>query len=306
MMVARKKFLIPAMALFLACADLALESDRTPISIDISPRGGLYLEGESEKLKVEVRDQNGELMPVPSWAPKWRISDATIAEVAADGTMTAVGGGEVVVVAEVAGMAAATRFRMNPSQVRLSLGAVYLNQVAQNKEGHRFADSRATGSPAGLRGRGPDQLLSPQRQGQAVPRGRGGLPRGVPAHGRLDFEDDRGVESPGLVQRLRSRPPRPARGRNGGRARPEGLVPLAPGSQTRYPQTGTMALDVVAPPPLRQIFVPTFAALTPDQGVHGWTDGLNPDSPSWAWAGRSCRWAPWRSRSTTTTAQGRT
>ncbi len=279
MMVARKKFLIPAMALFLACADLALESDRTPISIDISPRGGLYLEGESEKLKVEVRDQNGELMPVPSWAPKWRISDATIAEVAADGTMTAVGGGEVVVVAEVAGMAAATRFRMNPSQVRLSLGAVYLNQVAQNKEG---TVSLIPGRPALLRVFVVGDQTSYYRPSVRVRLFQGDEEVFHEVYPPMGDSTSKTIVESNLQDSYNGFVPghlvRPGVGMVV-ELDPEGLVPLAPGSQTRYPQTGTMALDVVAPPPLRQIFVPTFAALTPDQGVHGWTDGLNPDSP---------------------------
>ena len=49
-MLARKKSLILTVGVFLACADLALEADRIPTSIDISPRGGFYQEGESVKL----------------------------------------------------------------------------------------------------------------------------------------------------------------------------------------------------------------------------------------------------------------
>lgn len=275
---ARKESLIPVLAVFLACADLALESDRIPTSIDISPRGGFYLEGESEKLKVEVRDQNGELMTVPSWAPRWKITDTTIAQVARDGTMTAVGGGEVVVGVEVAGMAAATRFRMNPSEVLLSLGAAYVNQVAQNR---RATVSLVPGRPALIRVFVIGDQTSYYHPSVRVTLFQGDEevyqevfpPRGDSTSKTIvesNLEDSHNGFVPGHLIR-------PGVGMVI-ELDPEGVVPLAPGSQTRYPETGTMALDVIEPPMLRQIFVPTIAAFTPDRGVHGWTDGLTPDS----------------------------
>ena len=59
---------------------------------------------------------------------------------------------------------------------------------------------------------------------------------------------------------------------------PEGLVPLAPGSQTRYPATGSMMLNVVEPPHLRQVIVPTLTVLSPNESVYDWTDDLNAQS----------------------------
>ncbi len=59
---------------------------------------------------------------------------------------------------------------------------------------------------------------------------------------------------------------------------PEGLVPLAPGSQTRYPATGSTRLNVVEPPHLRQVIVPTLTVLSPNESVYDWTDDLNAQS----------------------------
>ncbi len=278
-MLARKKSLILTVGVFLACADLALEADRIPTLIDISPRGGFYQEGESVKLNVEVRDQNDELMPVPSWAPKWKISDPTIAEVSRNGTMTAVGGGEVVVGVEVAGLATATRFRMNPSQVQLSAGAIYLNQAAQNKRG---TVTLIPGRPAFVR-----VFVVGDQTSYYHPSVRVRLfhedaevfhevfpPMGDSTSRNVvesNLEDSHNGLVPGhLIQPGVSMVVE---------LDPEGVVPLAPGSQTRYPVEGTMELDVVEPPTFRQIFVPTIASLTPDLGVHNWTDGLNPNSP---------------------------
>lgn len=273
----RKESLLLTAGVFLACADLALESDRIPTTIDISPRGGFYTEGESERLTVEVRDQNGELMPIPTWAPKWKVSDATIAEVSLNGTMTAVGGGEVVVGVELGGLATATRFRMNPSEVELS-AVFYLNQVAQNKRG---AVSLIPGRPALFR-----VFVVGDQTSYYYPSVRVRLFDGdteifqelLPALGdstskvvvESNLEDSYNARIPGhLIQ--------PGVGMVV-ELDPEGVVPLAPGSQTRYPEVGTMPLDVAEPPTLRQIFVPTIAALTPDRGVHSWTNGINPDS----------------------------
>ena len=63
--------LAPGLAalLVIGCADLALESDRTPTDLEISPRGGLISKDETLQLEVVIRDQNGEEMTVPSWAP---------------------------------------------------------------------------------------------------------------------------------------------------------------------------------------------------------------------------------------------
>ena len=269
---------LAATVLVAACADLALESDRIPTSFDISPRSGFYMEGESERLKVVVLDQNGDTMPVPSWAPHWTVSDSTIAQVSQNGTMTAVGGGEVVVWAEVAGKGAAARFRMNPTDVELSVGAFYLNQAAQNKRG---TVSVIPGRPALARIFVVGDQTSYYHPSVRFRLFQGGeevfhevLPPLSDSTSKLviesNLEDSYNVFIPGHLIR-------PGVGVVI-ELDPEGVVPLAPGTQTRYPAEGVMALDLVEPPLLRQIFIPTLAALTPDRGVHNWTNGLNPDS----------------------------
>ena len=275
-MLVRKVSLALTVAVFAACGDFALEADRIPTSIDISPRGGFYQEGESEKLRVEVLDQHGELMSVPSWAPTWKVSDPTIAEVALNGLMTAVGGGEVVVGVEVAGMAAATRFRMNPSEVQLS-AVFYLNQVAQNR---RSTVSLIPGRPALARVFVVGDQTSYYRPSVRVRLFQDGVEvysEVYPALGdstsknivESNLEDSHNGFVPGhLIQ---------PGVRMVVELDPEGVVPLATGSRTRYPETGAMELDVVRMPRLRQIFVPTIAAHTPDRGVHNWTDGIGPD-----------------------------
>lgn len=270
---------LAATLLTAACADLALESDRIPTSFEVSPRGGLYVEGESERLKVVVLDQNGDTMAVPSWAPHWSVSDTTIAQVSQNGTMTAVGGGEVVVGVQLAGQGAAARFRMNPTDVELSVGAFYLNQAAQNKRG---TVALIPGRPALARIFVVGDQTSYYRPSVRFRLFQGDeevfhevLPPLSDSTSKLviesNLEDSYNVFVPGhLVQ--------PGVGAVI-ELDPEGVVPLAPGSQTRYPAEGAMALDLVEPPLLRQIFVPTISAVNADRGVHGWTDGINPESP---------------------------
>ena len=60
---------------------------------------------------------------------------------------------------------------------------------------------------------------------------------------------------------------------------PEGVVPLAPGSRTRYPLEGSSLVGVAEPNLFRQIMVPTVSTQSQDQGVHDWTDGLTAESP---------------------------
>lgn len=59
---------------------------------------------------------------------------------------------------------------------------------------------------------------------------------------------------------------------------PDGILPLADGSQTRFPASGVAALDVVEVPPMRLTVVPVVEAAVPDFSVHDWTDGVADDS----------------------------
>lgn len=278
MMIARGVVLMLGAVLLVACADLALEADRIPTSVEITPRGGFYTEGETEKLKVLVRDQNGEEMPVPSWAPTWKISDSTIAQVALDGTMSTVGGGEVVVGVEVAGMAAVTRFRVNPSEVDLAAPLIYFNQAAQSR---RRPVDVIPGKSALLRVFVVGDQTSYYRPSVRVTLYRDEavvLQEVMPAQSdstskqiiEAGLEDSYNVHIPGHLM--------DASVRMVVELDPEGVVPLGPGAQTRYPAEGSMPIELVDPPLMRQIMIPTIAVLNPSNAGVNWAEGLNPGS----------------------------
>ncbi len=60
---------------------------------------------------------------------------------------------------------------------------------------------------------------------------------------------------------------------------PEGDLPLAAESRTRFPEEGSDSLEVVAVPPMRLTLVPVVEAAQPDTSVLAWTRGVNRDSP---------------------------
>jgi len=275
------KTILAAAVLAWGCADLAMEAERIPTSITLSPDTGLLTVGEPTKLEFVVRDQNGEVMTVPSWAPPiWEVSDELVAQVSRDGTLTGTRGGRVRVGVRLAGVTAEARFRMNPRQVRLSAPVIYLNQVAQNRSG---TVSLIAGRPALLRvfavSDQPNWLDAPAvvvtlLQDDGVVFGRPLPPETehIPAAisesntiGSYDIEVPGSVIRPGVRMVVE--------------LDPEGVVPLAPGSRTQYPEEGSMELDVIEPPLLRQIFVPTLSTLSPNESVYDWTDGLEPGSP---------------------------
>ena len=265
--------------LFTACADLALEYDRIPTDMEILPNGGLISEDEQVQLEVVVRDQHGEEMPVPSWAHVlWEVSEEAIVSLDASGLMSPQQGGETAVRASLAGLGAAARFRINPSQVVLSAPVIYLNQAAQNLEGSvaliagRTALIRVfvVGDQTSYYGPGArvtllqeetvvfNQVLAPTTEK---------TPNQV-----IESEMDGSLNAiiPGSLIRPGVRMVV--------ELDPEGLVPLAEGSRTRYPATGSTELNVVEPQVFRQIIVPTISALSPNESVYNWTDGLNPES----------------------------
>ena len=59
---------------------------------------------------------------------------------------------------------------------------------------------------------------------------------------------------------------------------PEGTIPLTPGSQTRYPASGSAAVEVVEVPPMELTVVPVLEAAAPDSSVFNWTNGIGDDS----------------------------
>ena len=62
-------------------------------------------------------------------------------------------------------------------------------------------------------------------------------------------------------------------------ADPDGVVPLAPGSVTRWPVSGAERLEVVAVPPMEVTIVPVVEAAEPDWSIFEWTDRIGDDSP---------------------------
>lgn len=60
---------------------------------------------------------------------------------------------------------------------------------------------------------------------------------------------------------------------------PEGDLPLAAESRTRFPEEGSDSLDVVTVPPMRLTLVPVVEAAEPDTSVFAWTRAVDRDSP---------------------------
>ncbi|WP_420449635.1 M66 family metalloprotease [Candidatus Palauibacter sp.] len=62
-------------------------------------------------------------------------------------------------------------------------------------------------------------------------------------------------------------------------ADPAGTVPLAPGSQPRFPASGARPLNVIYAPPMELTVVPVVEAEEPDLSIYEWTDNIGDDSP---------------------------
>ena len=62
-------------------------------------------------------------------------------------------------------------------------------------------------------------------------------------------------------------------------ADPGGTVPLAAGSEVRFPASGAAALNVIEVPPMEVTVVPVLEAAEPDSSIFAWTDGIGDDSP---------------------------
>ena len=274
--------LLPCLAALLlpGCADLALEADRVPAELEITPAGGLIGVDESLQLEIVVRDQNGEVMAVPSWAEvSWETSDASLAEVSGDGLVGTRRGGAVIVRAKLADLGDAVRLRVNPSQVVLTAPMIYLTQAAQSPRGlvHLVA-----GRPALLR----VFMIGDETSFYA------------PAVRVTLFQGDTEVYQQVLLPPTEHTPSEVVEGDLEGSFNavipgaairpgvtmvveldPEGLVPLAPDSRTRYPAEGATRLRVADPQLFRQIIVPTISTQSPNQAVFDWTDNLTPESP---------------------------
>ena len=274
--------ILPAgvVALLCGCADLALDAGRVPTELRVSPDSGLLTVGEPARLTIAVEDQNGEGMPVPGWVqPVWESSDESVAEISREGTLTGVKGGRVIVTTRLADLEADARFRMNPDKLLLSAPVIYLTQAAQDRAG---TVRLIAGRPALLR----VFVVGDQVNWFKPPEVRVSLLQDdsvvfarvlVPGTNRVPTVVDESsllgsfnVEIPGSVIRPGVRMVV--------ELVPEDVLPLAPGSELRYPAEGSMALAVVEPPLFRIVLVPTLALVSPDSSVLAWTDGVNADS----------------------------
>ncbi len=262
-----------------ACADLALEPDGAPHFMEITPANALVTEGDVAKLTLNVMDVD--LNPVPgppSWAPaRWEISDPTSIDIAPSGDFTALGGGNLKVIARAAGLEAWTTLRVNPANIRLYASAIYLNQAIQNVDGTvpiiagRDALLRifATGDETSFYL--PHVRATLYLDGDVVhsalmiPEG-DHLPSTV-EESRMDLSFNTLVPGEfvqpglGLVVELDT----------------EGIVPQDVGSTPRIPAEGVMDLGVIEVPTHVQTIVPTLISSAPNERIFDWTNGLNPD-----------------------------
>ena len=60
---------------------------------------------------------------------------------------------------------------------------------------------------------------------------------------------------------------------------PEGVVPRAPGSVARFPESGAWPLNVARVPPMSVTVVPVLEAQSPDSSIFDWTEGLSGNGP---------------------------
>ena len=272
--------LLAGVALLCGCGDLVLEADRVPVELEVSPDSGLLTAGQPTKLKVVVRDQHGQAMTMPGWTPPtWEVSDEAVAEMGPDGTLTGTKGGTVTVTAQLAGLSAEASFRMNPDRLLLTAPAIYMTQAAQNRSN---TVPLVAGRPGLLRvfvvGDQPSWGFEPAVHVKLLEGEEVVFERRIAAEGdriptevdESDWQASHDVEIPGALVR-------PGVGLVV-ELDPDGDVPLAPGSRTRYPEVGSQELDVVAPPLFRQVFVPTLMVGAPDYSVYDWLEGVGPDS----------------------------
>ena len=275
----RRKTLLAGVALLCGCADLAPEADRMPTELEVAPDRDALRSGEQIKLRVRVKDRDGAFMRIPSWVkPVWTVSDESVARSSQDGTLTGIGTGRVVVTARLGGMTADGCFHVDVPGLHLSAPVIYLTQAAQDRDN---TTPLVAGRPALLRVfvvgdragfPAPSIQVTLLQDGNVVlekliPPSIEEIPTGLD---ESDMSASFNVELPGSVIQ-------PGVGMVV-HLDPECIVPVVNGHELRYPAKGVMALNVVEPPPLRMILVPTIASLAPDSSVFEWTDGVTADS----------------------------
>ncbi len=262
------------------CADLGTTPDKVPHSLVLEVADTLLTEGDRASLSVVVLDEDGNVIPgPPGWAlPEWIVVPGGVMAVDPDGTLNVLGGGKVRVIARLAGLETEAGLRANPLELELSTAAVYLTQAAQNLDGtvpliagrDAFLRVFPVGDETSFfqpRARASFYLdgelvhstpLSPMTEG---------IPT-EPREDRLVFTHNARVPGsviqPGLHMVVE--------------LDPDGVVPLAPGSQLRMPAEGTLPLNVVDMPVYHQTIVPTVQDSFPaSQEVVPWFEGMTED-----------------------------
>ena len=276
---ARLKAVMAGAVLLWGCADLALEADRVPSELDVTPARVLLDNGESVQLNVVVKDQDGDPMKIPEWAPPvWRVSDEAVAKLGDDDMLTGTAQGRAIVTARVADLTADACFHVDSDPVQLTAPVIYLTQAAQKRDGTLRL---VAGRPAFLRIflvadearplRPEVQVTLLQEDSLVFEKRVQPETNEVPTDvDESDLSRSYNLEIPGSMIQPGTRMVVALD--------PECVIPLAPGSQVRYPDAGSKALDVVEPPPYRLILVPTIFRARPDSSVFDWTDGVTPDS----------------------------
>ena len=264
------------------CAELALEPDRVPAGLELSPRRVLLESGRSAVLAATVRDRHGAEIAIPSWTPPvWGVSDATVVELgqsAPGGTLTAIGAGGAAVTARVGGLSAQACVHVDAEPLPLTVPVIYPIQAAQNRKG---AVPLMAGRPALLRIfliTDRTSFLAPEvrvtlLQDDTVVMVRRVLPTTNQIPTAVDESDLNGsynLEIPGTLVR-------PGVGL-AVELDPDCKVPIDPRSPVRYPEAGRTRLVVVEPPHFRQVFVPTLWTRQPDMSVFRWLEGIGPES----------------------------
>ena len=273
----RVTLLVAGALLPAACADFAIEPDQFPHSMVITPADTLITEGDQAKLTLVVRDIDLNPMPgPPSWAPpEWEVSpDRSSIDIASDGSVTALGGGDLRLIAKAAGLEAWATLRINPANIRLSAPAIYLNQAIPAVGGVPVIAGRdallrifPTGDETSFYQ--PNVRATFYRDGAIVHTalmtpGSDVLPSAI-EEDRLDRSFNNLVPGEiiqpglGLVVELDT----------------EGVVPLDTGSETRIPAEGIMDLGVMELPTHVQTIVPVLISSAPDERIFQWTRGLD-------------------------------
>ena len=189
-----------------------------------------------------------------------------------DGAFTALDNGEARIGARSAGLLARTTLLVSPSSVRLTAPAVYLNQAIQRLDG---TVPLIAGRKALLRVFVTGDEISYYEPRAFADFLLGGVVIHTapmdPPHVIPDAVDEKwrlqsfNAEIPGEVIRPGVE--------LSVEMDPDGVVPLRPGSERRFPAEGTLPLNVVELPVHFQTLVPVIAATDPREQIRIWAQG---------------------------------